>query len=198
MGGLIAFEMARQLHRLGERVALLALLDSAPIGEIPWVVYGLSMSYFIPRRCLFHFRHWWQLPLRERLSYFRGRWAAFRYWLVRNRSQPSPVTAPPQVDSQPPQVPGLPGLHDYYHAVASVYRPQRYPGALNVFVSDDAHYTWRRYWRYLACGGVSFHPVPGDHSRILSPDYVPVLANSLTTLLCEAQERERATHLSNG
>src|SRR6266516_19965 len=78
MGGLIAFEMARQLHRLGQRVALLALLDSAPIGEIPWVLYGLSMSSYIPGRCLFHFRHWWELPRRERFNYFRGRWAALR------------------------------------------------------------------------------------------------------------------------
>lgn len=194
MGGLIAFEVAQQLYRHGHRVALLALLDSAPIGPLPWFLYGLRMSSYIPRRFWFHFRHWWELPPRERLSYFRGRWAALRYWLVRNRSQPSPVTAPPQVDSQPPQVPGF---DDYYHAVASVYRPQRYPGAINVFVSDDADCTWRRYWRYLACGGASFHPVPGHHFQILTPDYVPVLANSLTTVLYQAQERERATHLSN-
>jgi len=66
MGGLIAFEMARRLHRLGQRVALLALLDSAPIGEIPWSSMGCRCSSYIPRRCLFHFRHWWKLPRRER------------------------------------------------------------------------------------------------------------------------------------
>src|SRR5437867_8040870 len=108
--------MARQLHRLGERVALLALLDSAPIGKISWFAYGLSMSYFIPRRCLFHFRHWWELPRRERLNYFRGRWAALRYWMVRNRSKPRLVAAPLREDSEPPQVPGF---LDYYHAIAS-------------------------------------------------------------------------------
>jgi hypothetical protein len=73
----------------------------------------------------------------------------------RNRSQPSPVTAPLRVDSQPP---------DYYHAVALVYRPQRYPGALNVFVSDDADFTWRRYWRYLACRWRFFPPGSGRPS----------------------------------
>jgi len=194
MGGLIAFEMARQLHRLGERVALLALLDSAPIGEISWVVYGLSMSYFIPRRCLFHFRHWWKLPRRERLNYFRGRWAALRYWMVWNRSKPPLLAVPLQEDSEPPQVPGF---FDYYHAVASAYRVHPYPGSADVFVSDQRN-PFRWYWRYLARGGVSFHRVPGMHWQLLKPGYMPALAKALGTVLHRAQEKERATHSRNG
>jgi pimeloyl-ACP methyl ester carboxylesterase len=167
MGGLIAFEMARQLHRLGQRVALLALLDSTPIGKIPWVFYGLSMSSYIPGRCLFHFRHWWELPRRERLNYFRGRWAALRCWMVRNRSKPPLVTTPLREDSEPPQVPGF---CDYYHAIASAYRVHPYPGSADVFVSDEINPRWRWwYWRYLARGGVSFHRVPGMHIQLLKP-----------------------------
>ncbi|PYJ33551.1 MAG: non-ribosomal peptide synthetase [Verrucomicrobia bacterium] len=194
MGGLIAFEMARQLHRLGERVALLALLDSAPIGKISWFAYGLSMSYFIPRRCLFHFRHWWELPRRERLNYFRGRWAALRYWMVRNRSKPRLVAAPLREDSEPPQVPGF---YDYYHAIASAYRVHPYPGSADVFVSDGIN-PFRWYWRYLARGGVSFHRVPGMHEQLLKPSYLPALAKALGTVLHRAQEKERATHSRNG
>jgi pimeloyl-ACP methyl ester carboxylesterase len=175
MGGLVAFEMARQLHRLGERVALLALLDSAPIGKISWVVYGLSMSYFIPRRCLFHFRHWWKLPRRERLNYFRGRWAALRYWMVRNRSKPPLVAAPLREDSEPPQVPGL--FYDYYQAIASAYRVHPYPGSADVFVSETS-YPLRWYWRYLARGRCLIPPGSGD-------------------ALHRAQEKERATHSRN-
>jgi len=200
MGGLIAFEMARRLHRLGQRVALLALLDSAPIGEIPWVFYGLSMSSYIPGRCLFHFRHWWELPRRERLNYLRGRWAALRYWMVRNRSKPPLVTAPLQEDSEPPQVPGF---CDYYHAIASAYRVHPYPGSADVFVSDqtndEINPRWRWwYWRYLARGGVSFHRVPGTHDQLLKPGYLPALAKALGTVLHRAQEKERATHSRNG
>ena len=196
MGGLTAFEMARQLHRLGQRVALLALLDSAPIGEIPWVLYGLSMSSYIPGRCLFHFRHWWKLPRRERLNYFRRRWAALRYWMVRNRSNPPLVTAPLREDSEPPQVSGF---YDYYHAIASAYRVHPYPGSADVFVSDEINARWRWwYWRYLARGGVSFHRVPGTHSQLLQPGYLPPLAKALGTALHRAQEKERATHSRNG
>jgi thioesterase domain-containing protein len=198
MGGLTAFEMARQLHRLGHRVALLAILDSAPIGEIPWVLYGLSMSSYIPGRCLFHFRHWWALPRRERLNYFRGRWAALRYWMVLNRSKPALVTTPLREGSEPPQVPGF---HDYYHAIAYAYRVHPYPGSADVFVSDEINprWWWRWwYWRYLARGGVSFHRVPATHSQLLRPDYLPALAKALGTLLHRAQEKERATHSRNG
>jgi amino acid adenylation domain-containing protein len=195
MGGLIAFEMARQLHRLGQRVALLALLDSAPIGEIPWVFYGLSMSSYIPGRCLFHFRHWWELPRRERLNYFRGRWAALRCWMVRNRSKPPLVTTPLREDSEPPQVPGF---YDYYHAIASAYRFHPYPGSADVFVSDEIKPRWWWYWRYLARGGVSFHWVPGTHTQLLKPGYLPALAKALGTVLHRAQEKERATHSRNG
>jgi amino acid adenylation domain-containing protein len=192
MGGLIAFEVARQLHCLGQRVALLALLDSAPIGEIPWILYGLSMSPYIAGRCLFHFRHWWELLRRERLNYFQGRWAALRYWMVRNQSTLPLVTAPLLEDSEPPQV-------DYYQAAASAYRVHPYPGSADVFVSDQINPRWRCWcWRYLARGGVSFHRVPGTHTQLLEPGYLPALAKALATVLHRAQEKERATHSRNG
>jgi hypothetical protein len=50
-------------------IALLALLDSAPIGAIPWAVYALAMASHLPSRCRFHLRRWWELPLRERFRY---------------------------------------------------------------------------------------------------------------------------------
>jgi len=190
MGGVIAFEVAQQLQRLGRRVALLALLDSGPTGATPWVFYGLSQVSYLRNRCRFHLRHWWELPWSVRLSYLRGRWASLRYYLDRNRSKPPSVTAPPQKDSQPPQVPGF---GDYYYAVASAYRFRPYPGSADVFVSDDANPGWRWYWRYLARGGVSFHQVPGRHFELITPDYTPALAKSLTAVLHRAQAEARAT-----
>ena len=88
MGGVIAYEIAQQLNRLGRRVALLALLDSGPTGKTPWSFYVLAMAAYIPKRCWLHFRKWWQLPFRERFNYIRGRWAALRYLMIRNRSRP--------------------------------------------------------------------------------------------------------------
>ena len=170
MGGLIAFEIARQLHRCGRRVAFLALFDSSPVGPIPQILYGLSMASYIPGRCLSHFRRWWKLPRREQFNYLLGRWAALRFWMEKNLSKPPPVTAPPPQESQRPQVPGF---FDYYHAVAFAYRLRPYPGSADVFRSDDSNEThpgWKWwYWRYFVRGGVSYHRVPGGHMQILFP-----------------------------
>jgi amino acid adenylation domain-containing protein len=190
MGGLIAFEVAQQLHRFGRRVALLALLDTEPIGKTPWGFFGLAMSTYIPRRCLFHFLHLWKLPRRGRLNYLRGRWTTLRCLIL---SKPPPVTAPPRNDSQPSNEPGF---STYYLEVGSAYRLRPYLGSMDVFITgDETHPGWKWYWRYLVRGGVSFHRVPGRHADIiLKPDYIRELAEALTIVLHRAQEKERATH----
>ena len=187
MGGVIAFEVAQQLHRLGRRVAMLALFDSAPLGPIPWVFHGLWMARLIHRRWQFHRQRWREMPNRERLDYLCGRWATLQRLIFSNRAKPPPVTASPKKDSQPPQVPGF---GDYYHAVAAAYQLRPYPGSADVFVCDDTKPELRWYWRYLVRGGVSFHRVPGRHHEII---YMPALAKSLTVVLRRAQEEERAT-----
>ncbi len=190
LGGVFAFEVAQQLHRLGRRVALLALMDSGPIQAVPWFFHGLAMATYLPVRCLVHLRQWWKLPLREQLDYVRGRWAALRYWMLeKNRSKPTLVTAPPPPGAELPE---FPGSIDYYHAVAFPYHLRSYPGSVDVFVSDEASLWLRWHWKYLARGGAAFHRVPGGHLEILSGDNLPVLARSLTAVLQRKQANERA------
>jgi hypothetical protein len=139
------------------------------------------MLSYLPGRCWWHLQRWWKLPLNEQLDYFRGRWAALRFWMKWNRPQPIPVTAPPPLDSQPPEVPGF---MDYYHAVAYGYRLRPYPGSADFFVSDQGKSGWRWYWRYLVRGGISFHRVPGGHNEIMfSPKHRPALAKALASVL---------------
>ena len=187
MGGSIAYEVAQQLQRLGQRVALLALFDSSPKGVLPWPIYGRIMASYLCARGVFHLRRWWKMPQRERLAYLCGRWTALQFWMARNRPQPPVLTTPPPQDSHPPQVPGF---EDYYVAVGSAYQFRRYPGTVDVFVSEEAKLRWMPGWRYFARGGASFHRVPGKHSEILAPDHVPVLAKALTTVLDRTREKE--------
>jgi hypothetical protein len=108
--------------------------------------------------------------------------------MVRNRSRPPLITAAPQQTSE--RLEASLGT-DYYHAVAHAYQFHPYPGAVDIFVSDESNPAWRLYWRHLARGGVSFHRVSGGHLQIvLSPDYMPEMAKSLTTVLVRAQEKE--------
>ena len=186
MGGIIAFEIARQLHRKGRRVAMLALIDTYPTGQIPWFFYGLLL---IPR-LQFHIRRWCQLPVREQLNYWQGRWKMFKVLLNRNRAKPSPITTVLEPAVEKPEIPGF---HDYYHAVASAYQLRPYSGSADAFVSEKAKPEWRWYWRYLAREGVSFHPVTGDHMQVMfSPDHRAKLAHTLTAVLHQRQESEQA------
>jgi pimeloyl-ACP methyl ester carboxylesterase len=196
LGGLIAFEVAQQLHHVGQRVAVLALFDSAPgICVMPWAVYGRAMAGFLWGRCVFHLRRLWEMPKRDWIDYLGKCCAALKLWIGRNRSKPVVVAAPPPKGIQPPQVPGF---ADYYVAVASAYRLRRYPGSVDVFVSDEAQPLWVSFWRHLVRGVVSYHQVPGSHREILSPDYLPALATSLATVLQRAQQKNAPPRPSSG
>lgn len=190
MGGLIAFEMAQQLHRQGQRVALLALFDTVPICVIPWTVYGRVVPIYLCRRLILHLRRGWRMPNRDRRDYLRGRWVALQHWIFRNRSKPPVVTASATADGQPPE---MPGFADYYLALALAYRLQRYPGSVDVFVSDDTQSYLMSAWKQLVGGGVSYHRVPGTHLQLLAPDSLPVLSHALRAALQGAQENEEAT-----
>ena len=190
MGGVIAYEVAQQLHRLGRRVALLALLDSNPTGKTPWVFYGFALGAYIPKRCWAHFRHWWQLPFREQSSYIRGRWMALLHWAVRNRKRPPIVTISTQETDDRLKLP--PGS-DYYRAVAHTYELRPYPGSADIFISDEFNSGWKLYWRHLVLGGVSFHQVSGGHEEILlSKDQIAKTAAALMPVLNRAQNKESA------
>jgi thioesterase domain-containing protein/acyl carrier protein len=211
LGGLIAFEMAQQFHRLGQRVGLLVLLDTMPTCVIPWTVYGrVTASYlrgrcvfhlrrwrempnrdrvdYLRGRCVFHLRRWWEMPNRDRLDYLRGRWATFQFRIARNRSKPPVVTATLPRNSQPAQVPGF---ADYYDGLARAYRLHRYPGSADIFVSDNAKPHWVSAWRHFVRGGVSFHRVPGTHDQLLTPGFLPALGRALRTALQRAQQNAK-------
>jgi len=181
LGGIIAFEMARQLQRLGRRVALLALLDTTPVGGAPWFFRGLAVATYLPGRCLIHLKRWRTLPPREWLNYFRGRWARLRELIVEeNRSQPTPASSKALQEFR---LPGWDVPIEYYHAIALPYRLRYYPGSVDVFVSCETFFGWRWYWQYLTRGAASFYQVPGRHLEILSGENLPVLAKLLCTVL---------------
>ena len=184
LGGIIAWEIAQQLHRAGRRVALLGLLDSGPMGGAPWIFYVLALLYFVPDRLLFHFRNWWRLPWREKINYHHGRLVALRYWLQINQKQTAQVTEPPPAAIV---VPAPPGFFDYYQAVAAAYLLKPYPGSMTLFYGDEALSGWNWYWRYLAKGGSAFYRVPGKHQEFLSAANVPTLARAFNEVLRQTQ-----------
>ena len=174
LGGLIAFEVAQQLHRLDQRVAFLGLMDSDPIDGLPWSAY----APYLVERCTLHFRRWWAMPNHDRLDYLGRRWATLRTRTAKNRSKPPPR------DSQTTQVAGF---DDYYHSLTAAYRLQPYAGSIDVFASDETESHGGTSWRHLVSGSVSLHRVPGTHFEIIKPAYVPKLAEVLRAALNQAR-----------
>jgi amino acid adenylation domain-containing protein len=185
LGGVIAFEMAQQLHRAGQQVAVLALFDTAPLGGISWP----AMALLLRRRCGLHLRRLWKTPNRSRLGYLRGLQASLRGWIAHNRSKPPVVTSPPPAGTEAPEVPGFP---DYYAAIASGYRLHPYPGSADIFVSEDTTSRRRLFWQVLVRGGVAFHRVQGSHRQVIEPGYVSILAKELRNVLDRTQARGQA------
>jgi amino acid adenylation domain-containing protein len=188
LGGIFAFEVARQLRQAGQRVALLVLFDTNPIGVVPWPIYLLRLLLAIPVRCQVHFRNMRRMSNRKRLEYLRGRVAFVREWVNRNRSRPSPPPAPAAAEPPPPLV-----LEhdDYYYTVALAYKIRPGPGSADVFICADSLPIWKWYWRYIARGGARFHQVPGAHDTIITPGHVSTTAKVLRALLQRIHEREK-------
>jgi len=177
-GGLVVYEMARQLEQSGERVALLALVDAYPSG---WK-RGLSRHERVvealrhgARRTRTHagaifgsggWRH-----LRRRLSLFRAAWsekataAACRAGLARNRQRTTIANRQAQRDYVPAPYGGRAVLFR-----STMPRPGIYP------VAAEA-------WRSLACGGFEIVDVTTGFGNALSEPGVETLAAELTERL---------------
>ncbi len=179
-GGVFAFEVAQELHRLGQRVSMLALFDSDPLGMI-----SLTIVPYLRGRCGFHLRRLWTMPHRERIDYCRKIWANLRTRISRSQ-QPS---RPPQLSAVgcERQSPENPEAEDYYHILTISHRLKRYPGSAAVFVSHESEPEHMELWRHLIRGGISYHQIPGTHFEIFAPANVSKVAEALRTELADAR-----------
>jgi amino acid adenylation domain-containing protein len=173
-GGVVAWEMARQLHAADQEVDLLALFDTAahtPEGmminagdpaEVVWqTVAGLAGHAAAAR-----------VDVNE-LRGLEGRELA----LAMLRKMDLPRLFP---ESRVDQVLALTTVRAANLQAQAAYRPRPYPGRLTYFRtagSDDAQgrSPGLDFWGALA-GGVTEHRVAGSHGTILQRPYVGELA----------------------
>ncbi|MEO5914668.1 MAG: amino acid adenylation domain-containing protein [Luteolibacter sp.] len=180
LGGLIAFEVARQLDLIGQKVALLAMADSDPIGSFPSPIY----SAYLRGRLVHHLKHWWTMPNRQRLGYCRNRLRTLREWFVQNHAEPVVVTPPPVNEGNAPQIPGF---QDYYHALTSAYKVRPYSGSAHIILSEDGDCHGGSSWRHVVSGGLSYQKIPGTHYQILLPEFVGETAEAFRTAIKQAR-----------
>ena len=167
-GGLVAFEMARQLRSQGRDVALLALFDTELRAKMP-IQRRLRLQSRRKRRegSLGYVRRVTKSILWT-IAY--GVWLRFGYSLSPQFS--STVFANMRV--------------------ASSYKAQPYPGRVTLFRAADS---WEESgrgpylgWDHVAVGGVEVHEVPGDHVTLLEEPHVRVLAARLKTCLADHEQ----------
>ncbi|HVL97833.1 MAG TPA: thioesterase domain-containing protein [Egibacteraceae bacterium] len=182
MGGVVAFEMARQLEERGERVALLALLDPAPPGagaDGDDSAAGEPLLGFVQ-----HLGLWpddltvfgsglSQLDPSEQLACVLEQ--ARRAGLV------PPDLEVSELDRQ------LAVFTSNLEAMRH-YAPAPYTGRVTLVEAAGSRHGRAMHgarWDDLALGGLVRHTVPGDHSTMLRRPHVGVLAERLTACLHE-------------
>jgi aspartate racemase len=182
-GGLVAFEMAQQLHAQGQTVALLALMDSfAPLG-------GQTIRRRVPLRqriqrvlelITLHIDNLMLLGQREKLAYVEIKASRLLYKIYMSVGAswvPAAQTRRRILEA------GSKALRNY--------QPKVYPGPITLFRAAEMPPGLRAKpqdrWAKLAAGGLEVHVIPGYFAQTVYEPRVRVLAEKLTACLDSAQ-----------
>lgn len=195
LGGTVAYEMACQLIEQNQKVALLALLDTDPMGYHKLLPDSRSRTYKAGRfikRVEGHIVNLHQLTAKEKINYFRGKakyvpgkiknklWqAAYKFFLLTGRPLPSVLRS----------------VGEFNFMAVMNYVPKIYSGKATLFWANEdlrGTYDVEAGWNFLARGGVEIHNIPGNHLDIVKEPYVQVLAEKLKACIEQAQEAETA------
>lgn len=192
-GGVLAYEIARQLYEQGETVGLLALLESvAPksgnleIRRIPSLAIHLLKN--LPG---------WLLAIARRpgeyLPRVRRKLRGVRKRILR-KVLPRTVAKP--LDAE--DIFDMSGSWEKHHEAVRLharaliaYSPQSFPGRVTLFKTSTpsvAHLDPCMGWARLAIGGVDVKAVSGAHDDMLYEPHVRELARKLQDCLDQAQE----------
>lgn len=161
-GGLVAYEMAQMLEQQGERVALLALLDSYP---------GKMVTRSAQIKGLM------SLPLQERVGFLFKK-GAFVVMTMRKRIE---LRLLPRA---------LRNVRRACSKAANEYDVQPYGGRISLFrvrekSADSLNDPYAVWWR-MAAQGVELHEISGDHLSLLKEPQVRFLAEELADALAQS------------
>ncbi len=164
-GGLVAFEMARQLEAGGEEVAFLGLLDTYP-GKPKTNAILLKTLLAQPRE------HQMAYVARKITKYRRGLRRRFdALFLPKALKEIRKILAQAEMAYQP---------QTYFGAATWLRASEKALRGLDN-PEDD--------WSKWVTGGVEIHEIEGDHGSIMNEPMVGVLATKLRSCLAKAQQK---------
>ena len=192
-GGTIAFEMACQLASAGQKVALLALLDTYPAGYFKLLPGSGTLRQRVSRyanRLDSHRDNLRQLGARAKVGYLLNklRYAPEKikhkmyrraYKLYKRVGRPLP--------------PVLKNIEEINFTAVKDYVPRTYSGSVTLFLANDltADYDLHDGWRELVEGGIDTHEIPGNHINIIKGAHVRALAEKLSKCLESSEDHSR-------
>ena len=186
VGGLIAFEMARQLQKAGEQVAFLALIEPSTPDGLSRKQVAISSFAGTARRRLAALS---QLNLRQKFAYASERLVnrvgkklkRFICALYHFLEKPLPFSLKRFYVEQ--IVYG-----EIYPKARKAYAPGSYNGPVTVFKGTQGR-LHAEFWRQFVSGKVEICEVPGDHLTMIEAPHVYVLAERLAMKISKACDR---------
>jgi len=191
-GGTIAFEIAQQLYKQGEQVALVAVIDNvSPVRNNQtlrslgfWAGFLANLPYWL--------QDFWQLSPQQMVARIKRKFAVLlenRQRVTRSVSNtPSGVELEAVLDID---LSDIPEKHHYilaahYKAMLN-YRPEPYPGQVTLFKTQRRSlfgpFDLDMGWNNLATGGVEIREVVGFHGNLLLEPDVQNLAEQMRATL---------------
>ncbi len=184
---MLAFEVAQQLRKQGDQVALLVLLTPSRLIHDVGAFDSMKKDASLPKEISRHLQKVAELSPRERLNYVLRRTKA------KTRHLPKAVTYPirKRVENLlckiylrlgwllPPSL-RSPYILQVYFKAMDAYQPEVYPGRVIIYRSTPM-------WRAITAGDTEVHEVPGNHTDILKEPYVREWAEGLKSYLEQAQ-----------
>ncbi len=182
-GGLVAFEIAQQLVKAGEKIEMLCLLDTyvhercLPLPE--WTRFQAAMLGY-------RMREFRSLAGRERIAYVRGKAVALtdrvRMRLGKTAQQPAP-----DARGLPPT---LLQLRESMRVAMTTYKPRRYVGGPIVYVRASIQQDDRGdplpVWQRVAKHGLRIMRVEGRHTDLVVEPQLATVATALAQALSSA------------
>jgi thioesterase domain-containing protein/acyl carrier protein len=186
-GGMVVFEIARQLRAQGLEVGLVGLLDSYNMGARNLLSNRERFerqATFLYKRVLMHLKRFPDRSLSQWPRYAVGRMLAVgrrlhgALWRIAYKSyNTAPANKPPI----------LRNIKRTFELAGMSYFPQACPGKVVLFRRgeqiSEQQIQRQHGWTGLALGGLEIIEVPGDHNSLMSEPHVKVLAQELTNWL---------------
>jgi len=186
LGGIIAYEMARQLRAQDQEVGLLALLDSYPVGHqnlTPSNAPLVKRANRGFRRISTHLANLSGLSLKRKFLYLadKSRYAPVR---IKGKIWRAIYVSFQQLGRDVPRY--LRPVEQFNWMAAGEFVPRLYDGRVTLlWASQDlrAKFDMIEGWQRLSPGGLEIHEIAGTHLNLIKEPYVHDVARMLGELI---------------